>query len=118
MPFKPGEIPQGAKPFPKGTSGNPNGYPMGVPNRSTKLRKWLAIVEKTQNPLTGEIEELDQEDQANLNLIVMAKNPSDPRALPAIKELLDTLYGKNADVLQADVTSTINIVDAEPTDTE
>lgn len=36
----------------------------------------------------------------------------------AIRDALDNAFGKNADVLQADVTSTINIIDAEPTDTE
>lgn len=102
--------------FKKGQSGNPDGYPKGVPNRSTTLRKWKAVIEKAKNPLTGEIEELDQEDQAILNLLMKAKSPEDPQAITAIREMLDTLYGKNADVLQADVTSTIAIVDADTTE--
>jgi hypothetical protein len=102
----------------KGEIRNPNGKPKGTLNRKTKMKMWADIVERVTNPITGEIADLDQVDQAMLTLIGIAKNPSDPRAVKAIQEMLDTLYGKNADVLQADVTSTINIVDAEPTDTE
>ena len=41
MPFEPGEIPQGAKPFKKGQSGNPKGRPK-LPDLSQAIAKVLA----------------------------------------------------------------------------
>jgi hypothetical protein len=36
--------------------------------------------------------------------------------VPAAREAFDSAFGKNADVLQADVTSTIRIEDADTTE--
>ena len=55
--------------FKKGQSGNPAGRPKGSKNRSTIAKKWLETMEKFKNPITGEIEELTQEDIGTLALI-------------------------------------------------
>jgi len=42
MPFKKGETPEGAKPFEKGTSGNPNGRPPKLPELDSLLAEVLS----------------------------------------------------------------------------
>jgi hypothetical protein len=39
--FKRGETPKGAKPFPKGVSGNPAGRPPGIPNLEARVQALL-----------------------------------------------------------------------------
>lgn len=46
MTFKKGVTPRGAKPYPKGVSGNPNGRPKGIPSLSTRVRNLLDGTEK------------------------------------------------------------------------
>ena len=60
---------QNLNPFKKGQSGNPKGRPVGKKSRSTIAKKWLETPEKFKNPITGEIEELTQEDIGTLALI-------------------------------------------------
>jgi len=74
----------------KGETANPNGRPKGVKNRSTILRKWLELNEKLKNPITGEIEQLTVEDAVILALISKARKGD----VAAIREILDTNYGK------------------------
>lgn len=52
MPFKKGETPKGAKPFPKGVSGNPAGKKLGVQNSKTILQKLLDMASQDQPGLT------------------------------------------------------------------
>ena len=61
------------EPWKKGQSGNPNGRPKGVKNRSTIARKWLEAKEMFRNPITGEDELLTQEDIATLAQILKAR---------------------------------------------
>ena len=76
--------------FKKGESGNPNGRPKGSRNRSTVAMEWLALVEKTTNPITGATEHLEQQDIMTLALIKKA-NEGD---VSAYRELMDSAYGK------------------------
>ncbi len=76
-------------PFKKGQSGNPKGRPVGSKNRSTIARKWLEATEKSKNPITGDLEELTQEDIGTLALIKKMRQ-GDVRAY---KELMDSMYG-------------------------
>jgi hypothetical protein len=76
-------------PFKKGQSGNPAGRPVGSKNRSTVARKWLEATEKSKNPITGDLEELTQEDIGTLALIKKMRQ-GDVRAY---KELMDSMYG-------------------------
>ena len=78
------------KPFKKGESGNPAGRPVGTQNRSTIAKKWLETPEQFKNPITGEIEELTQEDIGTLALIKKMR-ASDVRAY---ESLMDSAYGK------------------------
>lgn len=78
------------KPFKKGQSGNPKGRPAGRKSRSTIAKKWLETPEKFKNPITGEIEELTQEDIGTLALIKKMRS-GDVRAYDS---LMDSAFGK------------------------
>jgi len=77
-------------PFKKGQSGNPAGRPKGSKNRSTIAKKWLETPEKFKNPITGELEELTQEDIGTLALIKKMRQ-GDVRAYDS---LMDSAHGK------------------------
>ena len=81
--------------FKKGQSGNPNGRPVGSKNRSTIVKKWLETVEKAKNPISGESEDLSQEDMITLAILKKART-GDVRAY---KELMDSLYGTAKDTI-------------------
>ena len=76
--------------FKKGQSGNPAGRPVGSKNRSTIAKKWLETPEQFKNPITGEIEELTQEDIGTLALIKKVRS-GDVRAYDS---LMDSAHGK------------------------
>lgn len=78
------------KPFTKGESGNPEGMEPGTKHRGTILRKWAEAAVDIVNPLTKEKERGTVEDEVILGLIREARKGN----VPAIKEFLDTLYGK------------------------
>jgi len=91
----------------KGETANPNGRPKGVKNRSTILRKWLELNEKLKNPITGEIEQLTVEDAVILALISKARKGD----VAAIREILDTNYGKiteNLNIETNELKKTVN----------
>ena len=77
------------KKFEKGESGNPNGRPKGARNRSTIARQWLEVNQNLKNPLTGESENMSQEDLMTLALIKKAREGD----VSAYKALMDSGYG-------------------------
>ena len=77
------------KPFKKGESGNPSGRPKGSRNRSTIAKKWLNVSKVGKNPITGEEEELTQEDIMTLAQIRKAISGD----TSAYKALEDSAYG-------------------------
>ena len=83
------------KPFKKGTSGNPNGRPKGVKNRSTIARKWLEAKIESKNPITGEMEWMTMEDQITLAQMMKARKSD----TPAYNALLNSAYGNPKDSL-------------------
>ena len=87
-----------SKPFPKGVSGNPNGRPKGLRNRSTIVREWLEATESMKNPITGQSEKLSQYDIITLALIQKARKGD----VQAFKELMDSSFGKIPDKLLAE----------------
>lgn len=96
-----------------GQSGNPEGRPKGSRNRATLVREWLEVKQKEKNPLTGKIEELEQQDLITLALIKKAKKGD----VQAYKELMDSAHGKIEQ--KTDITSKgqklfeVNIVDGD-----
>lgn len=78
-------------PAKKGEIRNPKGYPKGIPNSKTRLRRLLELTQDLKNPVTGEIEGFTVMEQIDMKLIQAARNGN----LPAIKELLDRLEGKS-----------------------
>lgn len=85
--------------FKKGQSGNPNGRPKGRRNRSTLIREWLEVSQKIKNPITGEIQELEQQDIMTLALIKKAREGD----VSAFRELMDGAHGKV--MQQTDITT-------------
>jgi hypothetical protein len=100
MPFEPNETPEGAKPFKKGQSGNPKGRPKGRRNRATIIREWLEVSQKIKNPITGETEELEQQDIMTLALIKKAREGD----VSAFRELMDGAHGKVVQQIQQETT--------------
>jgi hypothetical protein len=66
-----------------------NGRPKGSRNRSTVARKWLEAMQDSRNPITGEIENLSQEDIMTLALLNKARKGD----VNAYKQLMDSGYG-------------------------
>ena len=95
---KPNPVPNN-KPFPKGVSGNPNGRPKGLRNRSTIVREWLEANYKKVNPITGQNETLQIQDHLVISLIGKALKGD----VQAFRELFDSAHGKVSELL--DVTS-------------
>lgn len=80
-------------PFQPGQSGNPAGRPQGVRNRSTVLKELLEQVLDFTNPLTLRKETADLETQVMTALVARARRGD----VVAIREILDTVYGKLTD---------------------
>lgn len=105
MRFKKGEIPVGAKPFKKGQSGNPKGRPEGAKSRSTILNKWLSVNTDIFNPITKDKERGTVEDEVVLALVTKARKGD----VPAIREILDTMYGKLTEKQELGVNGPITV---------
>lgn len=84
----------------KGESGNPKGYTKGQKNRSTIARYWLEVNQNLKNPLTGDNENMSQEDLMTLALIKKAREGD----VQAYRALMDSGYG--APVQQIEQTNT------------
>lgn len=69
------------------------GKPKGAKSRSTILKKWIEINAKISNPETNKIEVGTYEDRIALSLLEKARSGD----VPAIREIMDTLYGKIPD---------------------
>lgn len=72
-------------PWPKGVSGNPAGKPKGTRSRATIVRQWL----EAPNSEGGQVV-----DDVVKAAIIKAITTGD---IPAMKELLDSAYGKVTD---------------------
>src|SRR5215472_17796807 len=66
----------------------------GIPNRKTVLQKWLTTKLSVRNPTTGEQQKGTVEDEIILALISKARRGD----VAAIREILDTMYGKLSNV--------------------
>jgi len=73
---------------------NPNGRPKGARSRSTIVRELLELSETVNNPITGVKERLTQADIIALAVLKKARTGD----LQAYRELMDSCYGKVADV--------------------
>jgi hypothetical protein len=91
---------QNLKPFGKNNNANPNGRPKGSKNRSTIARQWLEVNQNLKNPLTGDNENMSQEDLMTLALIKKAREGD----VQAYRALMDSGYG--APVQQIEQTNT------------
>lgn len=97
------------KPFAKGQSGNPNGRPEGTRNRSTVLKELLATLSDFTNPVTLRKETADLETQIMIALIARARRGD----VTAIREILDTVYGKVSDKKELSGDVNLNMLSPE-----
>lgn len=88
------------KPFPKGVSGNPAGYPKGIPNSKTRYLRLLTLTEQIKNPVTGELEQFSIMEQLDMQLIAKARKGD----ISAYKEIMDRLEGKPVQNVDMSVT--------------
>lgn len=105
---------QNLKPIQPGEVRNPKGRG-STPNRSTVVKKWLSLEEKTTNPITGLTEYLSQEDLITLAIIKKAREGD----TQAYTKLLDSLYGtckSSVDISATDVERVVHIVVTKPED--
>lgn len=77
-------------PATKGEVRNPNGRPKGSRNRSTIARQYLDLITKQKNGLTGEVEELSQEEMITLAMLVKASKGD----VNAYKAVMDSAFGQ------------------------
>jgi hypothetical protein len=85
--------PENIIPPKKGEIRNPKGKPKGTLNRSTLLKKWLAVQTKIKRPDNGSEEQVPLSDAIALGIIRQAMKGD----VNAYKEIMDTLYGKLTD---------------------
>jgi hypothetical protein len=88
---------QNLKPKPFTSENQPpnRGRKKGVPNRATVLKRWASVKLELTNPVTKEKQKGTVEDEVVLALISKARKGD----VPAIREFLDSLYGKAAQPL-------------------
>lgn len=88
------------KPFEKGVSGNPAGPAPGYRQRATLLREVVEMLGDFQNPITKQMEKMPVEKRMEYAIVGKAMKGD----VQAYREIKDSLYGKIADQLKADVT--------------
>lgn len=79
---------QNLKPIKPGEVRNPAGRGHS-PNRSTVVKKWMSLEQKSTNPITGLTEYLSQEDLITLAIIKKAREGD----TQAYSKLMDSCYG-------------------------
>ena len=90
MKWEKGQTPEGAKPFSKGQSGNPQGRPAGTENSRTRLKRILTAEIEAVNDLTGQKEILSGIDLMDIAMIKKALDGN----VSAYAEILDRFEGK------------------------
>jgi hypothetical protein len=95
----------------KGEFGGVSGRKKGYPNRETVARRWLDVLTKTKNPVTGIDEPGTIEDKVMLSLIQKALK-GDPRAIELVFEMK---YGKMMQPvdLQVDTIREIQLIQSD-----
>lgn len=107
--------PENITPPVKGEVRNPKGKPKGTRNRATIYREVLEIAAKANGIAIDTLPpDADMATAIAYSIAMKAYTDGD---VAAAREAFDSAFGKNADVLHADVASTLTIIDAEsPTD--
>ena len=109
-------FPHDGQKFKKGESGNVNGRPLGKRNRSTVIKRWLDAIDKGENPITGDTEDMSMEDKMTIALLAKALK-GDTQAYNA---LMNSAYGQPKQEVQLETTqevyATINWFDTEDHD--
>lgn len=98
MPFEKGKIPEGASPFEKGVSGNPNGRPNGSFNRSTIAKRVLemqmSLPEDVYEKIKAIYPDIEQRMSAEeIVTIVQITNAISKGDVNAYKAVMDSAYG-------------------------
>jgi len=89
--IKPSDNP---KPFKKGENGG--GYPKGVPNTRTRLKRLLAMVQENQHPITGEVEDMSLAEQMDAAMVLKALSGD----VKAYEQIISRIEGKMKDSIE------------------
>lgn len=118
MPFVKGEIPEGAKPFEPGKSGNPAGKPPGIKNRSTIARKVLEmrglLSDEKMDKLKEKFPDIhDKMTVEEIMTVVMADNAiaGDDKHY---KALMDSAYGAPKQEVAATIDGSVRLLTVDP----
>ncbi len=76
------------KPFKKGENGG--GYPKGLPNAKTRLKRLLKLVQETQHPISGEVEDMSIAEQLDAALVLKAMSGD----VKAYDQIMSRIEGK------------------------
>lgn len=91
--------PENLKPFSSDYQPKKNGRPKGSKNRSTIAKYWLEAIQKIKNPISGQTEDLSQEDAMTLAMISKARKGD----VNAYSKLMDSAYGQPKQTIDQNV---------------
>jgi hypothetical protein len=114
MPFKKGETPEGAVLFEKGQSGNLNGRPVGIKNRSTIAKKVLEMTAIYPDKVFEQLQKQYPEITKSMTIeemgtIIQADKMIRQKDTVAYRAILDSAYGAPKQEIDQTVTGHIAI---------
>lgn len=114
MPFKKGETPRGAIVYEKGQSGNLNGRPVGIKNRSTIARKVLEMIAIYPDKVLEQLQKQYPEITKSITIeemgtIIQADKMIRQKDTVAYRAILDSAYGAPKQEIDATITGQIAI---------
>jgi hypothetical protein len=114
MPFKKGETPEGAIVYEKGQSGNLNGRPVGIKNRSTIARQVLEMTAIYPDKVFEQLQKQYPQITKSMSIeemgtIIQADKMIRQKDTVAYRAILDSAYGAPKQEHDMDIKAELNI---------